>query len=253
MDREYEIYRDYYKTGFYYFFKWQYLLRHDFLNYIDQMDFESYLKTVRDEKDKYLDNSENLLQKHLNNDLKLSHLLTLTPRWVRTGQHLVNFSFEDPVLKMEINLDKVKVQNRRDQEKNRDGTEENEDDSLKTYKVSLMEEIEGALRMAIDYQRGDAHLPEQFKVIGSKNSWESDDTDIKSLYINLVARLTGLVMWDWRTIDNLNVVTMMDIFHEKYPFFKVETKQASNPYNKYEKRFYRTKKCIQKGKFFDLS
>jgi hypothetical protein len=222
------------KVGFYFYWKWQYQLRNDYLHYDNETekvtDINSYLD-IADQDKRYLKKSEEIIRSWLNEDIKLDNLLTYVPRFYRSGYHFVESDYKDNVLSLSISIDTSQY-------------------DIKKIKKSIMTEVYGIFQFIEDEQIGDGIVPERMQCIGHENYWRGAALkEVKDLRLDFLARAVGLWLWDYQA--NHSDKTISNIIDRLFDFFPDlldidETLEDGWVESKYRKRLDATKLCVRK-------
>ena len=229
-----------YQTGFYFFWKWQYYLRHQYAKHNKDnkstIDFEKYLANYH-ENTKYKKTSDQILVEYINGKLKIENLLTSSPIWLRRGYHLVDLQYKDSILYANINTKKI---------------------DIKRNKKGILDEIEGILDLIIEEQEGECLVPEHPLSIGHEKYWRNAaNGKVKKLKLNFSSRVIGLWIWEHTICKDCKIITVMDRLREKHPdIMEIEdrkneekenhrNKEIHHELDKYKKYLYQTQKSIK--------
>ncbi|EFI36189.1 hypothetical protein Dthio_PD3645 [Desulfonatronospira thiodismutans ASO3-1] len=227
------------KVGFYFYWKWQYQLRNDYLhndNETEQaIDINSYLDIVDQDKS-YVKKSEEIIRSWLNGDIRLDSLLTCVPRFYRSGYHFVESYYKDNVLSLSISIDTSNF-------------------DIKKIKKNITNELDGIFQLIEDEQNGDGIVPERILCIGHEHYWRGAALkEVKDLRLDFLARAVGLWIWDQKNKSpdkspDKSISQLMDELADLFPDI-VEIDEgkpdAWHLESKWYKRYYTTDKCIKK-------
>lgn len=255
------IFKEHYQTGFYFFWKWQYMLRHYYLIYTKGLQPEKrpnvdlYLISIRSQepehyplpsekngfadenalladiltkKDRrYIKTSDEILTDYYNGQLSFEDLLINVPKNYRRGYHLVKFEYKDNVLTMTVDTTKVDVMRQ---------------------KKGILDEISGKLDIVGEHENfeGEGIVPERTISVGHEKYWrQAASKKVSKLKVNFLVRATGLWLWDYnansRRLSQEGINNML----YKFPDLEKEDSKADLWQDKYRKRAKLTHRCIE--------
>jgi len=223
------IFKEEFQVGFYFFWKWQYQQRNNYLSFIKGMeaneilDVDNYLKNI-DTSKRYTKTSSEIIKDYFDKAITLENLLTKVPRSFRRGYHLVDFKYKNKVLTSTIDTSRIDV------DRNKKG---------------ILDEINGVLQMIIDEQKGIGIVPEKPQSIGHEKYWrKAASNDLINLKVNFLVRATGLWLWDRTKNQKCSEKDINDMF-DIFPNLDADDTDSSHWYSKFRKRLALTHKCIQ--------
>jgi len=222
------------KVGFYFYWKWQYQLRNDYLHYDNETEqikeINSYLDIVDQDKS-YVKKSEEIIRSWINEDIRLDSLLTCVPRFYRSGYHFVESHYKDNVLSLSISIDTSNF-------------------DIKKIKKNITNELDGIFQLIEDEQNGDGIVPERIQCIGHEHFWRGAALkEVKDLRLDFLARAIGLWIWDQKNKSrDKSIFQLEDELAYLFPdIVEIDEGRPNtlHPESKCYKRYNATNECIK--------
>lgn len=229
-----------YQTGFYFFWKWHYFLRSEYIKFCEENDDSisvEYFIYNYEEDDKYKMTSDQILKYYTDHHLRAENILCFVPKWFRLGYNVVDIQYEDNILQFIINTKEIDIER---------------------HKKSIMLEVEGMLDQIKAEQRGEGKVPEKPVSIGHEKYWRrAASREVTNLKLSFLPRAIGLWLWDYSIKYDDDIVTMMDVLFDHHPkireiegYKSEEREQKRNEeihyeYDKYRKYLGQTHKSIK--------
>lgn len=230
-------------SSFFFFFKFQYMLRHDFLEESELTTFDDYLTQARENpstsvyRPHSLQAIEILFEKYLSGEYKPEHFYFLVPRrFKRAGRPIVTCEYDPPELKLKINLEQIDLE--------------------EVSRNRIHQEIDNLLDLAKPDEEGEVCLLKdaEYSGLNYEDLWRYVDPEPqpKRLQLNFIERFTGLVLWDWRQkAPSFSWNALIDGLYERF-FYQYEgetQKESEDEESLFRKRLNLTDRCIKAGDF----
>ncbi|MCF8029894.1 MAG: hypothetical protein K9K39_03275 [Desulfohalobiaceae bacterium] len=265
--------KDNVKTGFYFFWEWQYNLRREFLLRLQQQQEleNSKLNTAREEANclasqcirnlprleriedfleeykqnrssRFFKSSDQIIEEYLRGDITENNLLDLSPRWFR-AQHYAVYCFHD---------DNGKIHSADDFDFETEIPYDIDPDQYEKALDHERKEVQKKLRSIYKSNRNEdiSEWPnpwQKFYILPNDHELLWRMAYPGKLQVNFIARMTGIWLWDKKIESpNKNIGVLVDEMIDAHPRFTEKDNVDSSDYSddKFKKRLQSAQKNI---------